>query len=89
MWGDLVGLQAIVRASKSLIYSERLGYSPTTATPMRIPDMAFIDKSRTIYDIRRINLGLAPIELFPIWLPQIKHIAEKPFDWQFSSREYH
>ena len=77
MWGDIIQLKAFVCDTKSLIYGEPLEYIPTATVPNRLPDRKFSAKSRTISDLRRANLGIDTEDFFPIWLPEIKHIAER------------
>ena len=77
MWGDIIHLEAFICATTSLVFDERLEYSPTTTVPKRLPDRTFCAKSRTISDLRRINLGIDTDDFFPIWLPGIKDIAER------------
>ena len=40
-------------------------------------DRAFSDKFLTISDIRMVNLGANTDEIFPIWLPGIRNIADR------------
>ena len=74
---DAIGLMAIVCARNALIYSERLEYSHTDSGRKRLADRTFSDYSRTIAELRRVNLGLGDGDCFPIWLPEIKHIASR------------
>ena len=42
-----------------------------------MPDRTFCDKSRTMSDIRRVNLGIGAAEFFSIWLPEVKDITDR------------
>ena len=86
MWGDIIGLKELVFASKSWIYSAGSGYIPTTAVPKRLPGRSFSGKSRIASDLRRINLCLNTEDFFTIWLPGIKHIADRPIR---TKRQFH
>ena len=77
MLEDAIGMESVVCATKSPVYSERLGYRPATAVPKRIPDRTFSGKSRTISDLRRVNLGVDTDELSPIWAPGIRRATDR------------
>ena len=85
MWGDIRQLKAFLCATPSLTFGERLEYSPTNAVPKRLPGRAFISKSRTISDLRRINMGIKTEDFCLIWLPEIKDITGRIIrkKWQY------
>ena len=74
--GDIRQQKVLLCATSSLIYGERLEYTPTNTAPKRMPDRAIRDKSRTIPDIRRVNLGIDAADCFPIWLADVNDITE-------------
>ena len=77
MWEDIRQHKVILCATSSLIYGGRLEYTPTTSVPKWMPDWTFSDKSRTISDLRRVNLRIDTAEFFPIWLPDVEDITER------------
>ena len=71
-WGDVKQLKALMCATTSLTFGERIEYSSTTTVPKRLPGRTFSDKCRTISSLRGINLGINTDDFFHIWLPGIK-----------------
>ena len=66
MRGNITSIEALVCSGESLIYSERLGYIPNASAPESLHGRTFSVKSRTISDLRRINLGLNTDDSFAI-----------------------
>ena len=65
-WGGITHLKAFARETTSISFGERAEYRLTDTAPRRLPDRAFIDKSRTISDLRRINLFINAVDFCPI-----------------------
>ena len=67
MWEDIAHLAAFICETTSLSFGERSEYSPATSVPKRLPYRTFSTKSRTISDLRRINLGIDTEYVCLIW----------------------
>ena len=77
MWGDIRHRKVVICDTTALAYGERSGYTPTTTAPKRPHGRTFSEKSRTVSDLRGVNVGIDRTEFRPIWLPDMNDTAER------------
>ena len=77
LWPDIQKGRILVAGVRSIPLDERYEPTPTASVPKRGADRKLTGKTRTISDMRRVNLGLSKYDVYAVTVPQIQEIVEE------------
>ena len=77
LWKLIAEGEMLICTSKTVSTKDAAEATPCCLIPKRNPDRTISADSRLISDLRRVNLGFAKSELYPVIVPMIYEIIEE------------